>query len=428
MLQSNEAETIPHLRSLTFGTAALPWHCHMQSKIIGTELPSRHFQPRIYGVGAWTDHLDFGYDLVALLQPKLVVELGVDRGESYFAFCQAVAETKLATRCFAVDTWRGDEHAGDYDETTFIQVSAHNRAHYEAFSKLLRCSFDAALERFPTGNIDILHLDGLHTEAAVQHDLDSWMPKIRPGGILLLHDVNVRSRDFGVWKVWEELRRSGRSWTFNDGPGLGVWQKPPVQTLPQFLEQLLAPSNESARILEEYYRGRAAVIHQKIAREWRDGAVRKHWFAQQTIIQVFYTTDGRYSEEDSVNTRIGHAGWKDVRILLPRDAGTSPLRIDFVSPLTIIEVASLRLTSDGVVRFQAANEKAFATIVCSGDGERLPDFIFLRLRITGMDPQLYLPAMESTTGQRLALEMRLRVLPDQAALSEMSRRDPRRFG
>jgi Methyltransferase domain len=421
MLQSNDAETISHPRSLTFGTAALPWHCCMQSKIIGTELPSRHFQPRVYGVGAWTDHLHFGYDLVALLQPKLVVELGVDRGESYFAFCQAVAETKLAARCFAVDTWRGDEHAGGYDETTFSQVSAHNRAHYEAFSKLLRCSFDAALERFPTGNIDILHLDGLHTEDAVQHDLDSWMPKIRPGGILLLHDVNVRSRDFGVWKIWEELRRSGRSWTFNDGPGLAVWQKPPVQTLPQFLEQLLAPPNESARILEEYYRGRAAVIHQKIAREWRDRAVRKQSFAQQTIIQVFYTTDGRHREEDSVNARIGHEGWKDVRILLPRDAGTSPLRIDFVSPLAIIEVASLRLTSDGVVRFQAANEKAFATIVCCGDGERLSDFSFLRLRITGMDPQLYLPAMESTPGEKLVLEMRLRVLPDQAALSEMSR-------
>ena len=253
------------------------------------------------------------------------------------------------------------------------------------------------------------------------------MPKIRPGGILLLHDVNVHSRDFGVWKSWEKLRRSGRSWTFNDGPGLGVWQKPPVQTLPQFLEQLLAPPNESARILEDYYRGRAALIHQKIAREWRDGAVRKQSFAQQTIIQVFYTTDGRHSEENSVNARIGHEGWKDVRILLPRNAGTLPLRIDFVSPLTIIEVASLRLTSDGVVRFQAANEKAFATIVCSGDGERLPDFNFLRLRITGMDPRLYLPAMESTPGERFVLEMRLRVLPDQAALSEMSRRGLRPF-
>ena len=96
--------------------------------------------------------------------------------------------------------------------------------------------------------------------------------------------------------------------------------------------------------------------------------------------------------------------------------------------VAIIEVASLRLTCDGVVRFQAANEKAFATILCSGDGERLPDFSFLRLRITGMDPQLYLPAMESTPGERLALEMHLRVLPDQAALSEMSPRDPKQLG
>ena len=400
----------------------------MRTENIAADLPSRQFEPRVYGVGAWTPHLYFAYDLVALIRPRLLAELGTDRGESYFAFCQSVAENTTATRCFAIDTWQGDEQAGQYDETTFAQVDAHNRAHYESFSILMRCSFDAALESFSDASIDLLHLDGLHLEEAVRHDLNNWLPKVRPGGILLLHDVNVRNGDFGVWKIWEELRRSGRSWTFNDGPGLGVWQKPPVQTLPQFLEQLLAPPNASARILEEYYRGRTAVIHQKIAREWRDGAVRKQSFAQQTIIQVFYTTDGRHSEEDSVNARIGHEGWKDVRILLPRDAGISPLRIDFVSPLTIIEVASLRLTSDGVVRFQAANEKAFATIVCSGDGERLPDFNFLRLRITGMDPQLYLPAMESTPGERLALEMHLRVLPDQAALSEMSPRDLRQLG
>ena len=62
--------------------------------------------------------------------------------------------------------------------------------------------------------------------------------------------------------------------------------------LPQFLEQLLAPPNESVRILEEYYRGRAAVIHQKITQgvAWRGRS--------QTIIQAFYTSDGRHSEED----------------------------------------------------------------------------------------------------------------------------------
>src|SRR6202140_5527754 len=101
---------------------------------IMVDLPSRHFQPRIYGVGAWTSHLHFAYDLVAVLKPALLVELGVDRGESYFAFCQSAQENKTGTRCLGIDTWRGDQHAGDYDETTFAQVSAHNRENYEGFS------------------------------------------------------------------------------------------------------------------------------------------------------------------------------------------------------------------------------------------------------------------------------------------------------
>src|SRR6188768_1407505 len=131
----------------------------MKPDKIESALPSRNFAPRIYGVGAWTDHLAFAYDLVAELKPGLLVELGVDRGESYFAFCQAAAENQTGTRCFGIDTWRGDQHAGDYDETTFAQVSNHNRANYESFSTLIRSSFDEVLHRFERETIDLLHLD-----------------------------------------------------------------------------------------------------------------------------------------------------------------------------------------------------------------------------------------------------------------------------
>jgi hypothetical protein len=62
------------------------------------ELPSERFQPRIYGLGAWTDNLHFACDLVATIKPRLLVELGTDRGESYFAFCQSVAENCCAAR------------------------------------------------------------------------------------------------------------------------------------------------------------------------------------------------------------------------------------------------------------------------------------------------------------------------------------------
>jgi hypothetical protein len=375
-----------------------------------TDLPSRHFEPRLYGVGAWTPHLHFAYDLVATLRPVLLVELGVDRGESYFAFCQAAAEHQTGTRCFGVDTWRGDRHAGEYDETTYAQVCEHNRAYYESFSTLLRCDFDEAQGRFQDQSIDVLHLDGLHTEDAVRHDLDSWLPKLRPGGLLLLHDVRVRSKGFGVWKIWEELQKQSRSWTFEDGPGLGVWQKPAVKPLPGFLGQLLAPPNESNAALARYYTERAQAIQEKIAQHWRDGSIRQTAFAQQTIIQVFYSNDGSHREEDSVYARVGHEGWKDLRIELPPGAGAAPLRIDFVSALTTIEIASIRLTVDGRECFSAAAKADFDGIVIGGDAQSLPGENLLRLKITGIDPQLYLPHVETAGASRLFLEMRLRVV------------------
>jgi hypothetical protein len=374
------------------------------------DLPSRRFEPRIYGVGAWTPHLHFAYDLLAILKPRLLVELGVDRGESYFTFCQSVVENETGTRCFGIDTWRGDEHAGGYDETTFAQVSAHNRENYAGFSTLIRSTFDDALAEFEPGSIDVFHLDGLHTESAARHDVDSWLPKIRPGGIALLHDVGVRAKGFGVWKVWEELQSEGRSWTFADGPGLGVWQKPPVAPLPGFLEQLLRPPNESNALLSQYYMERANEIEAKIAEQWRDGSIRETPFAQQTVIQVFHSTDGTHSEENSVYARIGHEGWKDLRIELPRGAGAAPLRIDFVSALTTIEIASIRLTKEGVACFTADENTGFETIRVGGDAERMAGHA-LRIRVTGIDPQLYLPAITTPGDQSLFVNLRLRVMP-----------------
>jgi hypothetical protein len=388
------------MRAVIFDGASLSCPAGMRTEIIHGDLPSRHFEPRIYGVGAWTPHLPFAYDLVAVLKPARVVELGVDRGESYFAFCQSALENKTATRCFGIDTWRGDQHAGDYDETTFAQVSEHNRANYDSFSTLIRSDFDEALGRFENESIDVLHLDGLHTEAAVRHDLQAWIPKLRPGGILLLHDVDVRGKDFGVWKVWEELQSQSRSWTFHDGPGLGVWQKPPAVPLPGLLEQLLAAPSET---FSKYYTERGNELQEKIAQHWRDGSIRDTPFAQQTIIQIFYSTDGAHSEQNSVYARIGHEGWKNVRIALPPGARAAPLRIDFVSALTTIEIASIHLNG-------ALTQPDFDSISVRGDAERLPHDSLLRFRITGVDPQLHLPAIETPADGSLVVQMRLRVI------------------
>ena len=143
------------MRAVIFSAASLSCPAGMRTDIIHGDLPSRHFEPRVYGVGAWTPHLAFAYDLMAVLKPPLLVELGVDRGESYFAFCQSAVENRIGARFFGIDTWQGDQHAGGYDETTFNQVSEHNQANYPAISSLIRSSFDDALRHFENESIDV---------------------------------------------------------------------------------------------------------------------------------------------------------------------------------------------------------------------------------------------------------------------------------
>lgn len=171
----------------------------------------------------WCGHLPFAAWLMKQLRPSLLVELGTHSGNSYFSFCQAARENDIATKCYAVDTWQGDEHAGAYSNEVFEQVSVHNQTYYGGFSRLLRMTFDDAVSYFADGSVDLLHIDGLHTYEAVKHDFDTWLPKLAPGAIVLFHDINVRERGFGVWQLWEELQeRYSEHLEFVHSHGLGV--------------------------------------------------------------------------------------------------------------------------------------------------------------------------------------------------------------
>jgi len=77
-----------------------------------------------YFAGAWSMHLPFAWDLIKEFKPEVLVELGVYRGESYFGFCQSVAGHGLATRCYGVDTWRGDIHMGSYGSEIGCSITA----------------------------------------------------------------------------------------------------------------------------------------------------------------------------------------------------------------------------------------------------------------------------------------------------------------
>jgi glycosyltransferase involved in cell wall biosynthesis len=170
----------------------------------------------------WYAHVPFAHWIVTVTRPRLLVELGTHNGVSYSAFCEAVVNGKLETRCFAVDTWKGDDYSGFYREEIYLDFSRFHDQRYGAFSKLLRCRFDEALSSFADSSIDILHLDGLHTYDAARHDFKSWQQKLSESAAVLFHGTNLRERDFAVRRFWGELRARFPSFEFLHGEGLGV--------------------------------------------------------------------------------------------------------------------------------------------------------------------------------------------------------------
>jgi hypothetical protein len=173
-----------------------------------------------YVPSAWLGHAPFLRYLIREMEPKVFVELGTHNGFSYFVACQTIVELGLPTQAFAVDHWHGDKHAGVFDESVYSAVVELNK-HYNHFSNLLKMSFYEARSSVPDG-IDLLHVDGLHTYEAVKEDFETWLPKMNPDGIILLHDIHVRHGDFGVYRLWAELKSQYKTIEFTGSYGLGI--------------------------------------------------------------------------------------------------------------------------------------------------------------------------------------------------------------
>jgi glycosyltransferase involved in cell wall biosynthesis len=173
---------------------------------------------------AWSGHYNFAYDLVANIKPEFIVELGTHKGNSLFSFAQAIKDFNLKTELHAVDTWKGDEHTGYYGEEIYETFSEIKDTHYKKANIIPHIKlFDEAVNEFKDNSIDILHIDGLHLYKSVKHDFETWLPKVnKKSGIIILHDVCEKTDDFGVYKLWEELRTKYNTITFKHYHGLGV--------------------------------------------------------------------------------------------------------------------------------------------------------------------------------------------------------------
>jgi hypothetical protein len=243
----------------------------------------------------WIEHVPFAMYLIDVLRPRTLVELGSWYGVSYCAFCQTVETLDSDTRCFAVDTWRGDPHAGDIGDHVLAELKAHHDPRYSHFSRLMQMTFDEAVAHFEDGSIDLLHIDGYHTYDAVRHDFESWLPRMSERGVILFHDVAEHKLDFGVWRFWEELKTRYPSYEVEFGHGLGLLAVGCEQ--PSELHALLRSECEEVDLARAYFRRLGRLVR---------GLNEADLFKREMVARYFQTA----AEEAA---RVAQADWHAAR-------------------------------------------------------------------------------------------------------------------
>jgi len=167
----------------------------------------------------WVGHREFAERLVRFLNPKVVVDLGVDWGYSTFCF----AMPRIG-HVYGIDNFVGDEYVGTDDtrmKYNFVEMKKE-KLHLKDNLTFIEGQFSEVAKTWDK-KIDILHIDGSHKYEDIKEDFETWIEFLSDDGVILLHDTcieNLNGNEYGVKKFFDELEMP--KFTFTHCYGLGV--------------------------------------------------------------------------------------------------------------------------------------------------------------------------------------------------------------
>lgn len=152
-------------------------------------------------------------------QNSILVELGSFCGNSSYYLAEAARSTNSALFC--VDSFKvGFDGQPQIDSRSkWKQVMSNNM---DVTTLLDMTTHDASL--IFDKEIDFIFIDADHTYEGLLLDLQDWLPKVKSGGLVLLHDYTNTACP-GIKKAFEEYTQNTYQ-ELNSTWSLKVWRKP----------------------------------------------------------------------------------------------------------------------------------------------------------------------------------------------------------
>lgn len=161
--------------------------------------------------------------------PKQCVEIGVFAGRSLIAMALALRANNDGGIIHGIDPWcapaalegkNSKENEEwwrkiDYDyfyKYTLNKIKEHGVAKH---TTVIREKSDVAVRRFDDASLDLVHIDGNHSEQSSTLDVNLWAPKLKSGGIMVMDDTNWATVNKALARLDElgfQLLEDNESW------------------------------------------------------------------------------------------------------------------------------------------------------------------------------------------------------------------------
>lgn len=126
-----------------------------------------------------------------------LVEVGSYLGGSTVAMAQAIRDAGKRVQFFAVDHFQGSAEphqqalaarfGGSFRKVFDENLARHRVSH---LVQVLEADSLTAATRFADATCDFVFIDADHAELSVRRDIATWLPKVKPGGVLAGHDYD----------------------------------------------------------------------------------------------------------------------------------------------------------------------------------------------------------------------------------------------